>query len=283
MKDRMQNRESTPRQISEALHYLVGTQRQELESLKAQILDPDSINLFEWYKKDERFRATYHEAMGYALIPGLNLAGSRNLEDNFAGITFENIAFTVCALKENSNGIIVLSTTRTNQLFKYFYPSASRVDFAFRKDSLAGPVSVPDGIGIKDSDLKDNAIFNIYEYTLSGREEVFRAKYDFFRTKKRNFPQLFSTANLVFVLPKRAILPNVNASDVRFIQTNFTHSDFRDFMVEVYYKYQVTDDVATLKEVEGWKSMQPLGNLGRKHVDPTMRYFFAGMKEACKG
>ena len=278
MKDRIRNRENTPSQIIEAMHDIVGTQRQELRSLEAQIPDPDSINLFDWYKKDGRFSHTYHEAMGYTLIPGLNLAGSRNLEDNFAGITFENIAFTVCALKENSNGIVVLSPKRTNQLFKYFYPNAPRVDFAFREDSLGGDASIPDGIGIDESDLKDNTILNIYEYTLSGKKEVFDEKYDVFKKKKRNFPQLFSNASLVFVLPKSAVLPNVNANDIRFIQTNFTRSDFRDFMVEVYCKYTAGDDIATLKEIEDWGKTPHSGDLQNNQLDRTMKFFFAGMK-----
>lgn len=277
MKESIQNRESTPSQISEALHDLVGAQRKELESLEAQIPDPDLINLFDWYKKDVRFRNTYHQAMGYALIPGFNSAGSHTLENNFAGITFENIAFIVCALKENGNGIIVLSPTRAKELFKYFYPNAPRVDFPFREDSLGGDVSIPDGIGTNESDL-DNTILSIYEYTLSGREEVFKEKYDFFRTKKRNFPQLFSNASLVFVVPKTTIWPNLNASDIRFIQTNFTRPDFRDFMVEVFHKYKVGDDVATLKEIEGWREMPPSGDLQNHKLDRTMKSFFAGMK-----
>ena len=274
MKDRMQNRESTSSQISEAMHNLVGVQRQELRSFEVQIPDPDSINLFEWYKKDARFSRTYHQALGYALIPSLNLAGSRSLEDNFAGITFENIAFTVCALKENSNGIIVLSPTGTNQLFKYLYPNARRVDFAFREDLLGDDASVPDGIGIKESDLKHNTIFNIYEYTLSQKREVFDEKYDSFKKKKRNFPKLFATANLVFVLPKSAILPDINGSDIRFMETNFTRSDFRDFMAEVYHKYKVADGIATLREIEGWGKMPSSGDL----VNRTMKFFFAAMK-----
>ena len=278
MKESIRNGEKIPRQISEALHDFVGMQRQELRSLEAQIPNPDSINLFNWYKKDNRFSDTYHTAMGYALIPGLNLAGSRNLEDNFAGITFENIAFTVCALKENSNGIIVLSPTRTKELFKYVYPNAPRVDFAFREDSLGGDAHVPDGIGIDESDLKHNTILNIYEYTLSGREEVFREKYDLFRTKKRKFPQLFSNASLVFVVPRSAVLPDVNASDIRFMETNFTRWNFRDFMVEAYRKYKADNDVATLEEIEDWGQMPSSGNLQNNQLNRTMSYFFAAMK-----
>lgn len=278
MKESIQNRENTHSQIREALYGLIGAQRQELGSLKAQIPDPDSINLFDWYKKHGRFSHTYHEAMGYALIHGLNLAGSRNLEDNFAGITFENIAFTVCALKENSNGIIVLSPTRTKELFKYVYPNAPRVNFAFREDSLGGDASTPDGIGIKESDLTGDPTLNIYEYTLSEKKEVFDEKYDVFKQKKRKFSQLFSNASLVFVLPKSTILPDVNASDIRFIETNFTRWDFRDFMVEVYHKYKVDNDIATLKEMEGWRRMSPLGDLQKTKVNRTMKSFFAGMK-----
>lgn len=280
MKESIRNGEKIPRQISEALHDLVGTQRQELRSLEAQIPNPDSINLFNWYKKDGRFSDTYHKAMGYALIPGLNLKGSRNLKDNFAGITFENMAFTVCALKENSNGIIVLSPTRTKELFKYVYPNAPRVDFAFREDSLGGDAHVPDGIGIDESDLTDNTILNlyIYEYTLSERKELFDVKYDFFKQKKRKFPQLFSNASLVFVLPRSGVLPNVSASDIRFMETNFTRWNFKDFMAEVYRKYKVDNDVATLKEMEDWGQMPPSGNLQNDQLNRTMKYFFAAMK-----
>ena len=277
MKEGIRNGEKIPRQVNEALHDFAGAQRQELRSLKAQIPDPDSINLFEWYKKDGRFGDTYHTAMGYALVPGLNWAGSRNLEENFAGITFENIAFTVCALKENSNGIVVLSPTRTKELFKYVYPNAPRVDFPFREDSLGGDASVPNGIGTDESDLTDNTILNIYEYTLSGKKQVFDEKYDLFKQKKRKFPQIFPNASLVFVVPKSAILPNVNASNIRFMETNFTRSDFNDFMTEIYCNYTVRDDIPTLETVKGWKGIPSLEASRNNELNRTCRYFFDGI------
>lgn len=278
MKDIIRDQENILRPISGALHYSVGTQRQELTSLRAQMPNPDSTNLFEWYRKDAKFRETYHKAMNYALISGLKWAGSRNLESNFAGITFENIAFVVCALKENSSGIVVLSSTRTSELFKYLYPNAHRVNFSFREDSLGGNLSIPDGIGIDASDLTGNTILNIYEYTLSQKKVVFDEKYDSFQKKKRNFPELFGAANLVFVVPKSAILPNVNASDIRFIQTNFTRSDFREFIVDVYCNYTVSDDVATLEEIEGWTKVPRSGKLQKSKVDRTSRRFLSGIK-----
>lgn len=278
MKESIQNRENTLKEISEALHGLVGAQKIELGSIEAQIPDPDSINLFEWYKKDGRFTHTYHAAMGYALIPGLNSVGDRNLAGNFAGVTFENIAFIVCALKEKSNGITVLSPRRTNELFKHLYPNARRFDFPFREDSLGGDISIPDGIGIDESDLTGNTISNIYEFTLSRTEKVFDGKYDFFRKKKRNFPKLFSNTSLVFVLPKSATLPNGNGSDIRFIETNFTRSDFNDFMFDICCNYRAGDNIATLEEIEGWRKTPPLGDLANSRVDRTTKYFLAGMK-----
>lgn len=278
MKEIRQKENSLRVAHGEIPHHLADEQREELENLKSQIPNPDSINFFDWYRKDDRFRNTYHTAMGYALLPSLNRMG--NLENNFAGHTFEEIAYIFCALKETRDGVTVLSPERTNQFFKYLYPNAPRVKFPFREDSLGGDSTAPDGIGIDELDPTNNTVRNIYEYTLSGKEDEFREKYTFFRERKHKFPQVFANASLVFVVPKSLRMPEVTASDIRFIETTFTRHDFRNFMLDVYDTYKVSEDTATLKQIEEWRIMQPSGDLEKMKIDSTWRHFFAGMNES---
>ena len=194
-----------------------------------------------WYQKQDSFQEILGEAQ-YMLATSsedANEAISR-----LSGGLFEDIASIYLIRKEaknNSERTVVL-TANVLSFFTDLYPNASVVHNTITTDSLKG-ASVPDGLIIDKL-----GIVSVCEYTLREGQQYFEDKYHKFRTKKRNFPELFANSNLLFVVPKTVrpamekIKENIGDSTVQFLELPFSRTEFRKFIEKVARGHGMVDD-----------------------------------------
>lgn len=233
----------------ETLHDLVIEQHKELQNGQfPHCYGHNKNSLLEAYLGSERFEQAYNAARNYLLMPRTD----KKLEEFkgiFTGRMYEDLAYIFMANTELQSGVI-LSPERAFEFYRAMYPNKDIIQHPFGSNSLKG-ISVPDGITVRENDGIES-IVGVCEYTLSGHRDIFPNKYKRFNARKRDFPELFSNAHLLFVVPTKAGLLRAakRRDEVRFDKMPFTHEQFRNFVDKVYYKLAPEDMDATLAEIQ---------------------------------
>lgn len=194
-----------------------------------------------WYQEQDSFQKILGEAkyMLYTSSEDANEVISR-----LSGGLFQDIASIYLIRKEaknNSERTVVL-TANVLSFFTDLYPNASVIHDTITTDSLRG-ASVPDGLIIDKL-----GIVSVCEYTLNEDQRYFEDKYHKFRTKKRNFSELFANSNLLFVVPKSVypvmekIKVAIGDSTVQFLEISFSRTEFRKFIEKVLVTHGMVGD-----------------------------------------
>ena len=233
----------------ETLHNLVIEQHEELQNGQfPHCYSHNRKSLLEAYLGSERFEQAYNATRNYLLMPRTD----KELEEirkRFAGRLYEDLAYIFMANEEFQSGVI-LSPERAFEFYRAMYPNKDIIEHPFGSNSLKG-ISVPDGIAVRENEGIDS-IVGVCEYTLSGHRGIFQDKYEWFNARKRNFPGLFSNAQLLFVVPNKTSLLGAakGRNQVRFNKMPFTHEQFRNFIDKVYCYLAPEDMDATLAEIQ---------------------------------
>lgn len=191
------------------------------------------------FNSSSRFRKIYDQSMRFHLMPHSD-EELKKYRDYFAGKLFEEIAYSLLSGMEFP-GRIVLSPDRTVHVYRAFYPGMPITSHFFGVS--IGGISVPDGMMFEVREGIER-IVAVCEYTLFGHPSYFDNKYQSFNKTQRKFEQRFADTNLMFVVPKEAHVPSSIRYNkaVKVQELPFVHSQFRDFVDNVYNRYRIENN-----------------------------------------
>lgn len=198
---------------------------------------PESVSIgnrffLRWYQEQDSFQKILGEAKH---ILSTSSEDANEVISKLSGGLFQDIASIYLIGKEERNSLerTVVLPANVFSFFTNLYPNASVIHNTITTESLKG-ASVPDGLIIDKL-----GIVSVCEYTLNEGQSYFEDKYYKFRTKKRNFPWLFTNSNLLFVVPNTVhpvmekIKENIGDSTVQFLEIPFSRNEFRKFIEKV--------------------------------------------------
>lgn len=193
---------------------------------------------FNTFMGSRKFKDLYHIAFHRAL----QLTATYDMVElikELKGSLFEAVAFPYLR-STVANDDAIYSDNQTFQFYKKLFPKAEESHFPFGKSTLKG-ISVPDGLRfISDSD----EVRCVYEYTLRRHDNGsmmadLLKKYQAFQLHKRLYPQHFTNAHLVFVVPNQFVLPKIlqEKDDVGLIRLPFRYEEWMKFTQFVVTQY----------------------------------------------
>lgn len=223
--ERSWRQDINPRLTNQVLNSLVNKEKNALRNLEYRPLDLNTVDrLRSWFMSTGQ-KETYNDG-------NFGRETRESLRMKMAGSIFEYIAYRCMEEEmENTDTGVLLSPSRTFEFFKHLYPFYFEASDVFGKKTIMG-ISVPDGLLVDTSNEDEYTLPKTYEYTSAREERIFQDKYNFFLRMKKNLPQVFENASLVFVVPKfSSRLPNVGRSNiVKFEELPFDHFQFSEFL-----------------------------------------------------
>jgi len=184
-----------------------------------------------WHKKTDRFQYAYGEAQRFKRHIRKSSDHNR-LENNFAGLVFQDIAYSFCALGCDDSRV-VFSPEKTSELWTMLYPNKKIVSHPYGQVTLEN-VHVPDGILV---DKSKNSVSKLYEYSLVRMDEKdLEKQLKAITIQHRKFPGLFAQASVEFVIPVTFPLPKMEGEreGIEFLQLPITRDQFGHFIDELY-------------------------------------------------
>ena len=213
-----------PRLIEESVRETQGLQRQ-FTGFK------HGMDLLSWHKKTDRFKYVHGETQ--RLKRGVRKSRDNNiLHDNFAGVVFQNVAYSFCALSCDESKV-VFSPEKTSEFWTMLYPNKEIVSHFFGQEALKN-VYVPNGILV---DKSKSFVFKPLEYSLVRmNEENLEKKLKSIRIQQKRFPGLFAESSVEFVIPTTFPLPELKGEreGIEFLQLPFTRVQFGHFIRDLY-------------------------------------------------
>lgn len=189
------------------------------------------MDILSWHKKTDRFKYVCGEAQRFR--KGIRRSSEIDgLHHNFAGVVFQDIAYTVCAL-DCDDSRVVLSPEKTSEFWTILYPNKKIVYHPYGQKSL-GDVYIPDGILV---DKSKSFVFKLYEYSLVRmNDENLEKKLKSIRIQHKRFPGLFADTSVEFVIPRTFPLPELKGGGdkVEFLQLPITRIQFGSFIRDLY-------------------------------------------------
>ncbi|OGH19706.1 MAG: hypothetical protein A3D74_00420 [Candidatus Levybacteria bacterium RIFCSPHIGHO2_02_FULL_37_13] len=195
------------------------------------------MDLINWHKRTDRYRYVYGETQRFKR----DVRRSRDktsLRHNLAGIVFQDIAYSVCAL-DCDDSRVLLSPEKTSEFWTMLYPNKEIVSHPYGQETLENAY-VPDGILVNTSkafNIYKRPVFKLYEYSLvhmteRDLEEQLKA----IRIQHEKFPGLFAETSVEFVIPRTFPLPRLSSEEkkVEFLQLPITRVQFGHFITDLY-------------------------------------------------
>lgn len=221
---------SLPRLIEESVR--------ETQDLQRQFIGfKHGMDLLSWHKKTERFNRVYGQVQ--SLRRGTRTdRDNKSLEQDFASIVFQDIAYSVCA-RGRDDSRVVFSPKKTSELWAMLYPNSKFAHHPFGEETITN-IYVPDGILVdksRDSNASNSGVFKVLEYTLVNMDEKdLEKKLRSIRIQQKNFPELFAQAGIQFVTPITFPLPELKGGGdkVEFLQLPITRIQFGNFIRDLY-------------------------------------------------
>lgn len=195
------------------------------------------MDLLNWHRKTDRFKYVYGETQ--RLKRRIHTRRKNNiLEHNFAGVVFQDIAYSICALGCDDSRV-VFSPENTSGIWTMLYPNKNIISHRFDQRALENAY-VPDGILVdksKASNTSNRFVFKLYEYSLVRMtEENLEKQLNAITIQHKKFPGLFAEASVGFVIPITFPLPKLKGEreGIEFLQLPITHVQFGHFIRDLY-------------------------------------------------
>ena len=133
------------------------------------------------------------------------------------------------------------------EVYRALHPRAKLVKRPYGQSSLTG-VSVSDGLKFVGGEVE-----TVIEATFTGIPSHFETKHTGFQIEKRLSPEVFGNSRLLFIVTSNPPIPDyiVRDEDVDVLELRaLTRSEFWDYVQELYKRYLLYEDSASLLKIQ---------------------------------